>query len=157
VPLIVRSARSASATSYGAPPRALFRLGSHHAGRGLSAINQFDVGNLAAELAASNGSTSLHVLVLGAGGHVNRSLPVLADRALRSAPYAAREELEQIGAVPFIGGANAPGRVVCDLAPLRRTPAARAAGGALFERLVFAYDCVVLVPEAHAATDFVTG
>ena len=47
----------------GRAPRAMFRFGAFHAGRGLSVINQFDIGNLATELAASNGNESLHVLI----------------------------------------------------------------------------------------------
>ena len=61
-------------------PRALFRLGAFHAGRGLSPTKLFDIGNLASELANSQGSHSLHILVIAAGGQVNRWFPFIPSR-----------------------------------------------------------------------------
>jgi hypothetical protein len=141
----------------GRPPRALFRLGAFHAGRGLSPINQFDIGNLASELAASNGSESLHILVVMRGGHVNKWLPFLADTASRNSTYDAHSELAQIGAAPFIDHTAGDAWNVFDMTPLRHSAAARKAGGTLFERLVFAYDYVVVVPEGHAAVNYSGG
>jgi hypothetical protein len=141
----------------GRAPRAVFRLGAFHAGRGLSAINQFDVGNLASELAASNGSESLHILVIVRGGHVNKWLPFLADDGPRNSLYEARGELAQVGAVPFLDHTVNGAWTVFDMTPLRHSTSARKSGGELFERLVFAYDYVVVVPEGHAALNYATG
>lgn len=141
----------------GRAPRALFRLGAFHAGRGLSPINQFDIGNLATELAASNGSESLHILVLVRGGHVNKWLPFLADTNSRNSPYDAHGELKQIGAAPFLDHTVGDAWNVFDMTPLRHAAAARKAGGTLFERLVFAYDYVVVVPEGHPAVNYPGG
>jgi hypothetical protein len=137
----------------GRAPRALFRIGAFHAGRGLSPINQFEVGNLASELAVSNGSESLHLLVIVRGGHFNKWLPFVDDTAARNSSYDARGELKQVGAVPFVDHAVDGAWSVFDMTPLRHSPA-RKAGGTLFERLVFAYDYVVVVPEGHAAVNY---
>jgi hypothetical protein len=141
----------------GRTPRAVFRLGAFHAGRGLSAINQFDVGNLASELAASNGSESLHILVIVRGGHVNKWLPFLADDGSRNSRYEARSELAQVGAVPFLDHTVKGAWTVFDMTPLRHSASARKSGGELFERLVFGYDYVVVVPEGHPAVNYPTG
>lgn len=135
-------------------PRAMFRLGAYHTYRGLNPTNQFDIGNLAAELAASNGKDSLHVLMIAAGGKVNRKQVFMKDESMRSVPYAAEEELAVLGAKPLLQAALPADWVLIDLAPLRSMWDARTAAGAEFERLVFAYDFVVVVPQATAALDF---
>ncbi|MET1161777.1 MAG: hypothetical protein ABWY48_04485 [Pseudoxanthomonas sp.] len=135
-------------------PRAMFRMGAYHMYRGLTPTNQFDIGNLASELAAGNGGNSLHVLVIPAGGTQNRKRPFLADESLRSAAYDAEAELEPLGAKPLLQAALPKDWVVIDLAPLRSMRKARMAAGPEFERLVFAYDLVVVIPEASAALDF---
>jgi hypothetical protein len=133
--------------------RAMFRLGAFHATRGLSPTGQFDIGNLASELAESDGGASLHILVIAAGGTVNRKLPFLADEGLRRAPYDGRSELAVLGAEPFIDAAGDAGWSMFDLAPLRRQRAVLDAAGPRFARLVHGYDYVVLVPQAQAADD----
>lgn len=149
----MRAYRSAQSGG-NAQPRALFRMGAFHAGRGLSPLGIFDLGNLASELAQSNGMTSLHVLVLATGGEANRWFPFAADEAARRAPYNAAEELRTIGAQPFVDAADRTHWSLIPLAPLRSRPQLRRAGGTRFERLVYGYDAVVLVPEARAATDY---
>lgn len=141
----------------GRPPRVMFRFGAFHAWRGLSPTRQFDIGNLASELAAGNGSESLHILVIVQSGHVNKWLPFLADTALRDSRYDARVELAQIGATPFLEHALQGAWTVFDLAPLRHSAATRETGGSLFESLVFGYDYVVVVPEGHAAVNYPAG
>lgn len=132
-------------------PRAMFRMGAFHSGRGLSPTGQFDIGNLASELAESAGGRSFHVLVIAAGGSYNRKLPFLADPALRSVPYPAREELAVLGAEPLLDQAFSDRWTVFDMEPLRRERALREAGGAAFARLVYAYDAVVVIDHASAA------
>ncbi len=141
----------------GRPPRVMFRFGAYHVWRGLSPTRQFDIGNLASELAAANGGESLHVLVIVESGHVNKWLPFLADTALRDSSYDARAELKQIGAAPFLEHGLPGAWTVFDMAPLRHSAAALEAGGSLFASLVFAYDYVVMVPEGHAAANVPAG
>jgi hypothetical protein len=144
----------AAAARSDAPPRAMFRLGALHAGRGLSGANQFDIGNLASELAASHGQPSLHVLVIAAGGSVNQWRPFLAAASLHSTPYKAKEELAQLQADSFIDHTLPDAWTVFDMGLLRRSRAAREAGGPVFTNLVFAYDYVVVIPKAHAAIEY---
>lgn len=137
-----------------APVRAMFRIGAYHAGRGLNPINQYDVGNLASELAATRGLSSVHILVLAAGGTVNKWLPFLEDKAAGAAQYDAKAELDSVHAVPFIGHNLKDQWSVFDLRAFRGEHAASKEGGAGFEQLVFAYDYVVVVPDGHAAVAY---
>lgn len=143
----------AASTKNEPAPRALFRLGAYHAGRGRNPINQFDIGNLASELAASRGHKSVHVLVLTAGGTVNKWFPLSADTNLRSTPYNAAEELSVLEAAPYLKNAFSTGWTVFDLSALRTSRKARESAGRLFDRIAFDYDFVVIVAQGHAARE----
>lgn len=132
-------------------PRALFRMGAFHVGRGLSPTDQFDIGNLASELAQSNGMTSLHILVVAAGGSSNRWYPFVDDPAAKRAPYDGRRELDVLGALPALDAADGRQWTLIPLAGLRAQGELRRAGGHRFETLVHAYDAVIVIPEARAA------
>ncbi|NCT69081.1 MAG: hypothetical protein GXC76_15745 [Rhodanobacteraceae bacterium] len=135
-------------------PRVLFHMGAYHVGRGRSPTDQYDVGNLAAELAESTGARSYHVLVLAAGGRVNRWLPFAPDAALKQADYDAHAELDPLGAGPLLDHALRGSWTLFDLAAMRDEPALRKAGGPAFDRLVFAYDAVVVIDVAQPARFF---
>ncbi|MEP6882117.1 MAG: hypothetical protein ABI866_08995, partial [Dokdonella sp.] len=137
-----------------APVRAMFRIGAYHAGRGLNPLNQYDIGNLASELAASRGLESVHILVLAAGGTNNKWLPFMADKTARVSPYDAKVELDSVNAVPFLAHTLKDQWTVFDLHAFRSERAARKNAGAGFEQLVFAYDYVVVVPQGHAAVGY---
>ena len=139
----------------GSTSRVLFRMGAFHVGRGRNPLGLFDLGNLASELAQSRGSTSLHLLVIAAGGRVNRWFPFAPDDAAKHAAYNAAEELGAVGARPLLEAADATAStswLLFPLRPLRTQPALRRSGGELFDHLVFGYDAVIVVPEAQAAT-----
>jgi hypothetical protein len=134
-------------------PRAMFRLGAFHSIRGLGPRNLLDIGNLASELAASNGSRSLHILVVPGGGEINRWFPFVDDEAARHTPYDAKQELGEVGALPLLEASTAgEGWSLYPTEWLRTQRALRQAGGADFERAVFGYDAVVVIPRVHAAT-----
>lgn len=133
--------------------RVLFRMGAYHMGRGLSPTGQYDLGNLASEWAESDGAHSWHMLVIAAGGTVNQWRPFSTDNASKAARYDAHAELDPLGAGPFVDHALPNSWTLFDLTALRSEAKALEAGGTAFERLVFAYDAVVVIDVAHAAHD----
>jgi len=130
--------------------RALFKMGAFHAGRGRSAVGLYDIGNLASELAESNGSHSLHVLVIAGGGTVNRWRPFIADRASLAQAYDATEELSVLGAAPVLAAADEQAWSLFDLGALRRTRLP-ADTPARTRDLIYNYDQVLVIPAAQAA------
>ena len=68
-------------------PKVIFKLGSNHAARGLTATRIYDIGNLASELAISNGKRSLNVLVVGASGFENRANPIEPEKSKQAIDY----------------------------------------------------------------------
>lgn len=133
-------------------PRALFKMGAFHAGRGRSPTGLFDIGNLASELAESNGSRSLHVLVLAGGGTVNRWLPFMPDDSARSLPYQAREELSPYSATSLLQAAGDNGIAVFDCEALRAEPMPKGTPAPLQE-LFYGYDRIVVIATARAAAN----
>lgn len=134
-------------------PRALFKLGAYHAGRGLTPTQQFDIGNLASELAESNGGRSFHVLVLMNGGEVNRHFPFSKDSTDERTAYDAKEELKTLGIEALLAVAPVDDAVVIDLASLRADGPRMPAGNPI-NRLIYNYDAVVLVSKGHAASSY---
>lgn len=123
------------------PPRVFMKFGSYHMGRGLSPANQYDLGNLAQELAVVRGGRSLHVQAVAVG---RRGEDGSFDRWLEPdsewGPI-----LEQMTEGPW---------TVFDLRPLRawfHSPRNRRANPELAE-MVFHYDVVVLAPEFTGST-----
>ena len=144
-----------AALKYKPQPRALFRLGAFHAGRGLSPTKLFDIGNLASELANSQGSHSLHILVIAAGGQVNRWFPFIPAAALKHSDYNAKVELAVMGALPFLQAASTATWTLFPTAKLRNAAAKiKTSGGTAFEHLIFNYDAVLVVPKAVPAVNY---
>jgi hypothetical protein len=131
-------------------PRVLFKMGANHVGRGISPTGQFDIGNLASELAESGGQRSFHVLVVAAGGAANRWLPFFPDVSAKSTPYDAHAELDSQGLGPILEGALAGSWTYFELGALRGAAATRE-GGREFDELVYRYDAVVVIDVAHPA------
>lgn len=132
--------------------RAMFKMGAFHAGRGRSLVNLYDIGNLASELAESNGSNSLHVLVLCAGGTVNQWRPFIADESARTRTYVAAEELSILGVEPFLEAADPKSWSIIDVSAIREERLPKSTRPRTRD-LIFNYDRVVIIPEATAAID----
>ncbi len=56
----------------GVPEKAVFKFGAIHMMKGLSTVNNREVGNHVAEIAEGVGQTSLHILILAAKGNQRR-------------------------------------------------------------------------------------
>lgn len=137
-----------------AAPRALFKLGAYHAARGLTPTQQFDLGNMASELAESNGGRSLHVLVLMSGGEVNRYFPFSADDKDKRAAYDAKTELKSLGVGALLAIAPSADATVIDLIALRAADGPRMPSGSAINRLIYNYDAVVLIANGRAAGNY---
>lgn len=124
-------------TRQSSPARALIKLGAVHSGRGFSPMDQLDVGNHAAELAAARGFESFHVYVF-------------ARRSTDGKDWSAEPGLR-----PFLEVQREREARVFDLRPLRPFLSARARDPdfAAVHELCRRYDALVLFAELHAATD----
>ena len=121
------------------------------AGRGRSPVGVHDIGNLASELAESEGGRSLHILVLVAGGKVNRWLPFVDDESARHQAYGAADAFDALGASALLPLAAAHPLSLIDTEALRGKSWPKDTPSELRE-LAWRWDRIVLVREGRAAT-----
>ncbi len=143
-----------AALAAGEAPRVMFKLGAFHAGRGLSPTLQYDLGNLASELAQSRGGESLHLLVLATSGENNRHLAFSADDSDCAVTYDAAAELAVLDAAMLLDAAASDAVTVLDFTALRESGQPRPPKDSVLATLIHSYDAVVLIPHARAATNY---
>ncbi len=135
-------------------PKVFFKFGSAHMTRGRNYINSFDLGNMISELAASQGETSFHVLVFAAGGTYNKYFPFVGNEADKQKKLDATQDYFFIDASPLISLSKDGGWKVLDLKALRPmvgTSILPALPNGFMD-LIFGFDAVLIVDEAHAST-----
>lgn len=127
--------------------KALFKLGSNHVGKGITPTYVFDIGNMASELAASNGKRSLHIMANAVSGRVNRANPIQQDKV--------SEEINAEGNVPQalleLASASKKKFVVIKAEELR--PHAMKLDKDTRD-LIFKFDVIILINDAKPLTKF---
>lgn len=99
----------------GTPPRVMFKFGASHMIRGRNVTEVFDIGNLASEMAAAEGSQAFHLLVVGGAGTQHA---VFNPMELRYVP-APVDLAEEEGLQPIVAQALPEGFTLIDLRALR--------------------------------------
>lgn len=141
--------REAESRSQQAPPRVLFKFGASHMVRGRNMSEVFDLGSLASELAASEGSQSFHVLVIGGAGTQHA---VFNPFKLQYEP-APVEMAADPALKPILGQALAEGFTLIDLRALRPLLSAARTKTADPElmRVVHGFDALVILSGSQAS------
>lgn len=126
-------------------PKVVFKFGATHTYRGLSFYDQFDIGNLASELAEMNGSHSLHFYVAGIKGKTAGFLGPdqefdNTDNLNELLREAVQDRFEQ------------EDWILVDMRPLRHQFNSRKIKP--IRDIVYSYDFWVLVPNAKPLTTF---
>lgn len=126
-----------------AAPRVLFKFGASHMLRGRNVSEVFDLGNLASEMAAAEGSQSFHLLVVGGAGTQHAVFnPV--SLAYEPAPV---DLVTEEGLQGIAGQALPEGYTVIDLRPLRpllSSARTRTANPELM-RIVHGFDAILIL------------
>lgn len=137
-------------------PKVFFKFGAGHVSRGRNYVNVFDVGNLASEIAETNGLNSFHVLVLAANGAQNKFFPFVGNESDKKKPLDAAKVYSYFEVKPFTQLAEGTGWQVIDLRPLRSSVGTKRLGKLPngVAELIFNFDAVLLVAYATPATFF---
>ena len=135
-----------AASGPGKPPRVLLKFGDWHLYKGFNPLHQRDLGNFVAEFADGRNSTSLHIMVMGAKG--THALYTGYGRPLKFEPFAMDQDEEYRWIKPAIDAQKAGSWTLYDLRKLRFK---RLELGADWERVVYGYDLLVLIPELTPA------
>ncbi|HEX7036665.1 MAG TPA: hypothetical protein VF210_12875 [Pseudomonadales bacterium] len=129
--------------------RLIGKFGANHVQRGHTPMGILDIGTFLAELAAWNGNTSFHLLVLPVGGARNQVLPFTGPEAA-AVPVSCTD----LGAyAPLCAAAGeVRGWQYVDLAALRPRRSALARQDPALAELVLGFDAVLFVGGAQPAT-----
>ncbi len=140
-------------------PKVMFKVGVDHAMNGRTITNVQDLGALTHELAAMNGMQALSILLVIGHGAQNAWLPFVGDTAALHRRFNAASdpagELTMLGATTLLSAAEPmSGWTLFDLRPVRALLAGRKLGSVSeqMQRVLYAYDMVVIIPEGHAST-----
>jgi hypothetical protein len=127
-------------------PRILLKFGDNHMWKGFNDTHQLDLGNFVAELASVEHATSLHIQVLAARG-------TLAEfdgyaKPMKDSPFVLADTPEYGWLKPVVemlpDKQTDHGSIVVDLRKLRFRNIAMTSE---WERLVYGYDLLVMLPE----------
>lgn len=133
----------------GESPRVLFKFGASHMIRGRNVTEVFDLGNLAAEMAAAEGSQSFHLLVVGGTGTEHAIFNPMELKYVPAPVDLATEE----GLQPIVAQALPEGFTLIDLRPLRPLLSAartKAADPELM-RIVHGFDAILVLTGSRPA------
>jgi hypothetical protein len=127
-------------------PKVLFKLGANHVARGLNETNVYDISNMVSELAISNGKKSLHIYAIGITGKKSLGnpfspVPMVSFDNIASFPEEIQMAIKDQNKKYFI----------LDLTELRTN--SRAYSKEL-QKLMFAYDVMILVKDAQPLNSF---
>lgn len=151
---LIRRNFLAACNKAGKAPRALFKMGAIHLGRGTTFLNTFDLGSLTEGIAAANGLDVLRILYFPVSGRVTQVKPS-AKGAFETVDYG---EDEMIAALASLGVTEemiaADGFTVIPLEPVRLALEQEGLSGLPEESRFFllGYDFLVTTRNAQPAT-----
>ncbi len=132
--------------------RVLFKFGAMHMGKGFSPLHQREIGNTVAELADVQGVPSLHIMIFGARGRVASSggyRKPLKIEPFDLATYKG-EEWAKPALDAMLPSENNATLTLFDLRKLRFRRGLTLPDE--WNRMVYSYDLLVLIPEVTPAT-----
>jgi hypothetical protein len=129
------------------PPRVLLKFGESHLYKGINPLRQRDLGNFVAELADGQGANSLHIAVLGVRG--THRLYAGYRRPTRLEPFTLDLDDDYTWLKPAFADLMSPGWTEFDLRGLRFRKLRGL--GPEWERMIYGYDFLILVPELTPA------
>lgn len=152
--LIRRQFLTAYRGARGEAPRAVFKMGAIHLGRGTTFLNTFDLGSLTEGIAAANGLEVMRIAFWPIGGRMTQITP-FSDSAFKTVDYEPEEliaGLEAFGLSPEMVAED--GYTVVPLQPVRRALEQKGLAGlsAQMRFLVLGYDYLVTTRGARPAT-----
>jgi hypothetical protein len=142
---------AATTRSEGKPPKVLFKFGGNHMYKGLNQLHNNDIGNYILELADGQGSKSVNILILAVAGSQLAFAGV--GRPYHAVNVDAQDKNSDIGKLkPMFENMNALGWTMFDLRGMRKGFSSLGQGSKDVENIVFAYDFLILIPEAKPST-----
>jgi hypothetical protein len=128
-------------------PRVIFKFGANHMTRGRNMTEVFDLGNLAAEIAAAEGSQAYHLMVVGGAGTEHA---IFNPMALTYEPAPVELAVEE-AMKPLFDQALPEGWTLIDLRALRPLLSDARTTDPELMRMVHGYDGLLILSGSHAS------
>ncbi|HET6936275.1 MAG TPA: hypothetical protein VFI72_15645, partial [Candidatus Angelobacter sp.] len=142
---------SVASRAEGNPPKVLFKFGGNHMYKGFNQLHSNEIGNYALELAEGQGKQSVHILILAVSGEQLAFSGV--GRPYHTERVDPEDKNSDIGRLkPIFEKMNPQGWTMFDLRGLRQGFGSLGQKSTDVERIVFAYDFLILIPQAKAST-----
>ena len=137
-----------AARSEGAPPKVLLKTGEFHSSKGFNPLHNNDLGNYVAELADGQGTTSLHIAILGVKGSQLRFAGIGRPYQPGDFNLAEDKDSDFLFLKPMFDNLEPVGWTMFDLRGLRKGFHSLEPVDKEMERLIFGYDLLELIPNA---------
>jgi hypothetical protein len=132
----------------GAPPKVLLKTGAWHMYKGINPLRNNDMGNFVTELADGQGTTSLHIMILGVKGSQLRFDGIGRPYQAGDFNLAEDKDSDFLFLKPMFDNLETSGWTMFDLRGLRKGFRSLEPVDKEMERLIFGYDLLVLIPNA---------
>ncbi|HXY25155.1 MAG TPA: hypothetical protein VEI73_10935 [Candidatus Acidoferrum sp.] len=143
---------SAEFQQKGAPPKVLFKFGGLHMFRGINPLHSSELGNLAGEFAEAHGFKSTHILILGVKGEQLHFAGI--GKPSQPGPMDLTDkDSDFLFLKPLFDAQVAGSWTLYDLRALRTNFSKYGKIDPEFERVIFGYDFIVLIPDPKASHD----
>jgi hypothetical protein len=134
--------------SEGKPPKVLIKTGEFHSSKGFNPLHNNDLGNYVAEMADGQGTTSLHIAILGMKGSQLRFAGIGRPYQPGDFNLAEDKDSDFLFLKPMFDNLETGGWTMYDLRGLRKGLHSLEPVDKEMERLIFGYDLLVLIPNA---------
>jgi hypothetical protein len=142
---------TAATRTEGKPPKVLFKFGGNHMYKGLNQLHNNDIGNYVLELADGQGSKSVNILILATSGSQLAFAGI--GKPYQPEKVDAQDKNSDIGKLkPMFENMNTQGWTMYDLRGIRKGFSSLGPESRAVENIVFAYDFLILIPEAQPST-----
>src|ERR1700733_2378837 len=132
----------------GEPPKVLFKFGAWHMYKGINPLRNNDMGNFVTELADGQGTSSLHIIILGVKGSQLRFAGIARPYQPADFNLAEDKDSDFLFLKPMFSNLESEGWTVFDLRGLRKGFRDFEPVDKETERIIFGYDLMVLIPNA---------
>jgi hypothetical protein len=137
-----------------APQKVLFKFGAYHMGRGLNVLHSSEIGDYVAEMAEGRGLKSVHIMIFGVKGAQSTFAGIGKPYADTPLDLARDADSQLAWAKPLYGNLLEKNWTVFNTRSLRDKFASFTGVDPEMERMIFAYDYIVLIPETTASHPF---
>ncbi len=132
----------------GHPPKVILKFGGEHTFKGFNPLHNNDLGNMIAELADSQHTNSVHILILGVKGKQLRFTGIGRPAQPGEFNLAEDKDSDFLYMKPFFEKTASDGLTLFDLRNFRKGFRSLGSTDGEMERLIFGYDFLVLISNA---------